>query len=227
MTIECWVKLAGVMEWSGCVSFAQDDGPEEFGFTMSMLGANSADNSVALGFGLATTDATSQTVCENGRRCGMTYIGNAGPNVRRIRAGDGEWHHWAATYDGSTMQLIVDGTVAVTDSTSQSGDVIYPRDDYQAMGGSLFTIGAYHDSNEYWPMLGSTDEVRIWNAALQASSLCAVNAPLPPSLLGYWKFDEHEGADVRNEVMGGSDGVLVGDIIRVGDDAASQCSTGR
>jgi hypothetical protein len=95
------------------------------------------------------------------------------------------------------------------------------------MGGGLFTIGAYHDSNEYWPMLGSTDEVRIWNTALQASSLCTVNAPLPPSLLGYWKFDEHEGADLRNEVVGGSDGVLVGDIIRVGDDAASQCSTGR
>ena len=95
------------------------------------------------------------------------------------------------------------------------------------MGGGLFTIAAYHDSNEYWPMLGFTDEVRIWNTAQQVTSLCAVDTPLPPTLLGYWKFDEHQGADVRNEVTGGSDGVLVGDIIRVGDDVVGQCGVGR
>jgi len=230
MSIECWVKLEGVMEWSGCVSFAQDDGLEEFGFTMSMMEPDAADNSAALGFGLATADAAAQNDCENNRRCGMTYIRSA---ASRIRAGDGVWHHWVSTYDGRTMQLFVDGAVAVTDSSSQSGDVIYPREDYQAMGGGLFTIAAYHDSNEYWPMLGSTDEVRIWDTALGGTEYwmtsCRGLDTLPPALLGYWKFDEHEGADVLNEVVGGSDGVLVGDVVRVGDDVTSQpqCLTGR
>ena len=238
LTIECWVKLEGVMEWSGCVSMAQDDGQEEFGFTMSTIALQG--NSVQLGFGLATVDGTSddsadglsQNVCADGRRCGMTYLGSL---ASRVTAGDGLWHHWVATYDGRTMTVLLDGVVAATDSTSQSGALIYPRDDYQAMGGGLFTIAAYHDSNEYWPMLGSTDEVRIWNTALTGTepwmtpgSCRGVEViPLPASLLGYWKLDENQGADVLNEVRGGSQGVLVGDVMRVGDDATSCQQGGR
>ena len=108
----------------------------------------------------------------------------------------------------------MDGVLSAEDGSSQRGDLIYPREDYLAMGGGLFTIGAYHDSNEYWPLLGFTDEVRLWNEALPASRIgqnsCRdLVAPLPPTLLGYWKFDEHAGADALNEVAGGSQGVLV------------------
>ena len=112
------------------------------------------------------------------------------------------------------MKVYVDGVLSAEDGSSQRGDLIYPREDYLAMGGGLFTIGAYHDSNEYWPLLGFTDEVRLWNEALPASRIgqnsCRdLVAPLPRTLLGYWKFDEHAGADALNEVAGGSQGVLV------------------
>jgi len=39
------------------------------------------------------------------------------------------------------------------------------------MAGGLFTMGAYHDANEYVPLLGYFDEVRVWNTALSASQL--------------------------------------------------------
>ena len=36
------------------------------------------------------------------------------------------------------------------------------------MAGGLFTMGAYHDANEYVPLLGYFDEVRVWNTALRS-----------------------------------------------------------
>ena len=73
-TAECWVKLDGILEWAGCMSFAQDDGLEEFGFTLSVTVDGSS--TARYGFGLATADGTSddsadgstQNECAGGRR---------------------------------------------------------------------------------------------------------------------------------------------------------------
>src|SRR5690606_15574884 len=58
----------------------------------------------------------------------------------------GRWHHVAATYDGTTMRLFVDGREDVT-STAQSGDILYPER-------GRYAIGAYVDDNEFHPMDG-------------------------------------------------------------------------
>ena len=68
------MKLDGILEWAGCMSFAQDDGLEEFGFTLSVTVDGSS--TARYGFGLATADGTSddsadgstQNECAGGRR---------------------------------------------------------------------------------------------------------------------------------------------------------------
>ena len=91
------------------------------------------------------------------------------------------------------------------------------------MAGGLFTMGAYHDANEYVPLLGYFDEVRVWNTALSASQLhsyacIGVTTPIPFSLLGYWKFDENQGGVCANSASPfASAGVLISDIKRVAD----------
>ena len=79
------------------------------------------------------------------------------------------WHQYAATYNGSTMSLYVDGSfvksLAATGSISSASGPLY--------------LGQ-NSASGY--LNGSLDEVQIYNAALGASDIAAIYNEPPPNL---------------------------------------------
>jgi outer membrane protein assembly factor BamB len=74
-----------------------------------------------------------------------------------------QWYHLVATYDGSTMNLYVNGEVAAT-SNSQSGAVQYPPD-------AFYEIGAYHDDDEQFFTKGMIHEIRLYDRILAVEEI--------------------------------------------------------
>ena len=80
-------------------------------------------------FGLSTKG----TDCAQSQNCGddngegdLTYLhAPAGA----ISGHEGEWHHVAGTYDGTTMKVLIDGNEVAT-GNDQSGDINYPHPNY-------------------------------------------------------------------------------------------------
>ena len=93
----------------------------------------------------------------------------------------GEWHHLAATYNGTHRILYLDGQEIVRD---QPGSHLVPNADN-------LTIGKTFDQ-EFFD--GKIDEVRIWNVARsQAEIVIFMNEELRGSesgLVGYYRFNE-------------------------------------
>ncbi|MFT4548380.1 MAG: outer membrane protein assembly factor BamB [Verrucomicrobiales bacterium] len=64
----------------------------------------------------------------------------------------GEWYHLLATYDGQKLKLVVNGDLAAT--VDAPGKVAYPDQ-------AQFTIGAYRDKDELYPMEGKLRSVSL------------------------------------------------------------------
>ena len=70
----------------------------------------------------------------------ITYLRASGKFVT------GTWYHVAASYDGNEMRLYVDGQLRAQ-HVGQSGPILQPESPF-------FTIGAYRDDNDYYPVTG-------------------------------------------------------------------------
>ncbi|NNE93331.1 MAG: LamG domain-containing protein, partial [Verrucomicrobiales bacterium] len=64
----------------------------------------------------------------------------------------GEWTNLTAGFDGKIMELFVNGKSA--GSAVAEGEIAYPET-------AKFTIGAYRDENEFYPMYGAVASVKI------------------------------------------------------------------
>ncbi|MES2701288.1 MAG: Ig-like domain-containing protein [Bacteroidota bacterium] len=122
------------------------------------------------------------------------------------------WIHVAATWNGSTCNLVVNGVAdaspAVVSMSATSSDA------YLALGYSQFF------SNYF---TGKIDEVRIWNTARTTSAISAdmSQGVLPSSagLVAYYKLDETSGTTVVNAVGNGNNGTLVNSPTRLASTA--------
>ncbi len=96
----------------------------------------------------------------------------------------GAWHHVAATYDGTTRTLYLDGKAIGADQPGTHG----------VPGANNLRIGSAN-SGEYFN--GLIDEVRVWNVARTAAQLnTAKGAHLlrnPAGLVAYYRFSEGSG----------------------------------
>lgn len=94
------------------------------------------------------------------------------------------WHHLAATYDGTTIKIYIDGTLAA--SQAQTGSI--------ATNTNVLLLGNQSGfSSEYFGGYG--DEFRIWNVArTQAQIQANMNAELDPTtqtgLVSYYTADQ-------------------------------------
>jgi hypothetical protein len=119
---------------------------------------------------------------------------------------DGTWHHAAATYDGTTWHLYLDGVLEATlvvgeaprsDSTDPSG-----------LGAFLRTGGTPLGHFE-----GVLDEVRVWNyARSQAQIIADINHELTSGtgLVARWGMSEPVGATVGDSISPEADGTILG-----------------
>jgi concanavalin A-like lectin/glucanase superfamily protein len=111
------------------------------------------------------------------------------------------WYHVAATYDGSTIKLLINGTSDA--SKTASGSLLASTD--------ALNIGQ-KSQDGFDSSIGFTDEVRVWNIArTQAEIQATMNTTLignEPGLVGYWNFDDGTAND---RTANGNHGTLVGD----------------
>src|SRR5688572_6419112 len=111
------------------------------------------------------------------------------------------WYHVAATYDGSTIKLLINGTPEA--SKTASGSLLANTD--------ALNIGQKSQPG-FDSSIGFTDEVRVWNITrTQAEIQATMNTTLignEPGLVGYWNFDDGTAND---RTANGNHGTLVGD----------------
>ena len=159
MTISSWFSVEEGKQWGGIASIVQDNGSSESGWVLGY-------NFNRFYFALATTGA------DDGDGL-MTYLES------ESRFEKGKLYHIVATYDGQTMQLIVNGKLE-SESTAQSGDILYPKS-------APFVIGGYKDINEDHRHVGRIRDLAIYDNAAKpewAAKEFAHNsklAELPPA----------------------------------------------
>ena len=141
-----WVFLNETQPDGGITGFLQDNGEFEKGW---LLGYNQKN----FVFTLSTTGADDG----NGK---LTAL--AGKTIIQ----PGRWFYVAATYDGTTMRLYVNGKPDA-ESTAQSGDILYPE------RGRL-AVGAFVDDNELNPMDGGLYEVKTYSRVMAATEIAEV-----------------------------------------------------
>ncbi|WP_343522439.1 LamG-like jellyroll fold domain-containing protein [Pedobacter sp.] len=109
------------------------------------------------------------------------------------------WYHIAATYDGSTMKIYINGTLDA--SLSATGTIV---------ANGTFQISRSWDANRGFN--GQFDEFRVWKSALAQSTIsankCSVSST-SANLEAYWKFDEGTGTTVADATGHGHTASLV------------------
>src|SRR5439155_23355492 len=128
-------------------------------------------------------------------------------------AADSTWHHVAATYDGSSWRVYVDGALQTT--LAVAGNVT-PRFDsiqHAAIGSALNSTGVVTSGQTKGLFNGAIDEVRIWNYARSAQQIqSGRNREIPSAsgLIGRWGFGENSGTSVADSSGSNVTGTIVG-----------------
>ncbi|MGE5180169.1 MAG: LamG-like jellyroll fold domain-containing protein [Bacteroidota bacterium] len=138
--------------------------------------------------------------------------GGASPSLNHPVAGTtpittGVWHHVAATYDGTTWKLYLDGALEASLAVGQP--VASTSASPVAIGSALTSTGAASGFFD-----GALDEVRIWNVArTQAEIIGGLNAEIggtATGLVGRWGMNEDQGAVVASSAGTALNGTVTG-----------------
>ena len=137
---------------------------------------------------------------------------------------DGQWHHVAAVFTGSTNLVLIEGLVDGAGRSiraARSTKLLYVDGVLEASTNVLYTL-VTNDShvcigeNEEVPgrqFSGWIDEVRIWTTARNASEISTnKNRTLTgqeDGLYAYYRFDEGSGTTVRDSGRAGQNGKLM------------------
>ncbi len=199
-TIETWFKRtgAGVANETGASGIAQflplvtHGGPQTEGGTVDanwLLGINDATDVLAADFEDTAT--------------GLNHpISGTTPLV------NGVWYHAAATYDGSTWRLYLNGRLEATELESAT-----PRSDtaqHAGLGVMLTTTGAPGNTARFQ---GVIDETRVWTGARNLSQVQSGVHQLPASTTGLvarWSMGEGTGTNLDDGIAPDADGTITG-----------------
>ncbi|MEP0337182.1 MAG: LamG-like jellyroll fold domain-containing protein [Alphaproteobacteria bacterium] len=132
-TLEAWINPKSSSNWSGIVGNVVDDGANESGYGLHLT----TGEVVRFAF---TIDGVIQIIDTNAGAVSLN-----------------EWSHVAATYDGQTARVFVNGEEVASQAVSGTAMTFgFPND---------LRIGAYHDINEDYFFDGEIADVRIWDVA--------------------------------------------------------------
>ncbi|HNN53337.1 MAG TPA: hypothetical protein PKO07_20060 [Pseudomonadota bacterium] len=164
ITIEAWIfPEAQQRTYTGIVSKIYDTGPVESGYGLLLSGEH------GIMFGFKTTGADFQ------------YPKTPAGSLKL-----GQWQHVAATYDGKTAVIYIDGEKLCTHSFAAAALHYEPEH-------NLY-IGTYLDNDERYPFQGLIAEVRLFNVARpQEEIVRTLKHRLignEAGLVGYWPLDD-------------------------------------
>ena len=117
---------------------------------------------------------------------------------------NGVWHHAAATYDGTTWRLYLDGNLEATLVAGQPP--AFDTIQHAAIGAALDSAG-----NREGAFLGVIDEVRIWNVARNSTEIGGtMNSTVPAAtgLVARFGMDQGSGTTLTSTAAGSITGTL-------------------
>ena len=171
ITLECWVQPIG--QGYGNASTAA--------LMIGRPGQGTAGNYL-VSWGLYYVPSTGRFYFE---MAGTTYATNGQGITSNATVPLGGTAHVAATYDGQTIKLFVNG-VLDNQVAAAYPSFNYTRPDSVTIGAANFLFGFERRFD------GAMDEVRIWNVARTQAQIAATrNLRLcagAPGLVGYWPF---------------------------------------
>jgi hypothetical protein len=114
-----------------------------------------------------------------------------------------KWYHLAATYDGSSLRIYVngklEGTIAASDTLARTTN--------------NFRIGSRNAYVTNTNTNGIIDEARVWDIPrTEAEIQNSMNRTIPgntPGLVGYWRFDDGSGTSAVCETPYHNNGTLM------------------
>lgn len=175
-TVVSWVKIGDTHNSDGIVDFGSNTNNNWWLHTT----ANGADKGVVFGIGNGTS-------------------GTATTHEFESTTAD-DWHHIAATFDGTKLQLYVDGILM--DMASATMDTTK----------TLLKFGQKADGTGFFD--GQLDDVRLYNRVLTQTELIEnkniTASSKTPNLVAYWKMDEGIGKKVFDLGANKATGVLFG-----------------
>ena len=118
------------------------------------------------------------------------------------------WTHVAGTWDGSTMNLYINGVLNATKSFTGSNGGLKPANTFPLLIGSASPLTLQYQ------MVGQIDEVRIWNTAkselkLQAGKDKEISGN-SQGLVGYYRMNEGTGTTIADASSYAHHGTLAG-----------------
>ncbi|MDQ2769916.1 MAG: glycine-rich protein [Bacteroidota bacterium] len=151
-------------------------------------------------YGTPSTNLRAGVLLINGK---LYYVGENNDLSGNIALTVNAWNHVAATYDGSTLKLYVNG---VLDVQSNPGAFNTTGTTWRIAQRSAPQTGEF--------LAGRVDEVRVWNSARTAAQVkAAMSASLPGSTAGLvacYRLNEGSGPTVADASASNSPGTLYG-----------------
>ena len=157
-------------------------------------------------FGAGYIGSTGNELAFHARHSTSSDVYRSGYNLVK-----GRWYHVAATDDGTTASMYVDGTLVYQHAAD--GAVVSPT-------GVAVEIGAALNGTDYF-VPGDLDEVRFWNVARTAQQISDSRSDTLPTgatgLVGYWRFDEGSGTTAYDYSGNGHAGTLMHGATRIAE----------
>ncbi len=200
-TLETWFRRDG----AGDTTQTGTDG--SYATTLVARGRGEIeDPTVDLNYFLGIDGATNKLVADFEEGAGGTSPSLNHPVYGATTITNGVWHHVAATYDGTTWKLyldgVLDGELAVGQPPAAAGN------QYASLGAALTSTGAPDGFFD-----GVIDEARIWNRALsQAEIQAGINQELTTGsgLVARWGLNEGIGVAIHDSLASPAEGNILG-----------------
>ncbi len=205
-TVETWFKRTGTG-----VSNSTGTGGVAALLPLVTHGAPEAENSNVdanwiLGISTSGTGTTNVLAADFEEGAGGASPGLNHPVYGTTVITNGVWHHAAATYDGTTWKLYLDGNLETTLAVGQP-----PRSDsIQQVG-----LGAMINSSgtPLGRFQGVLDESRVWDHALTGAQILAAKDQELTSgtgLVARWGMNEGTGTTVGDSIATAANGTVTG-----------------